>query len=160
MQVSDIQTFYAVNFDNLVKRTYNRCGNFHDAEDIVQTAFERALKYCESCNIDLERWISVIVSNVYKKYENDRRLGPVTKPLEEHLDDIEPIIPNDVHPIIKNDVKRMVEKEPEPARTVLRLHLDWGCTNGEIASLMEGLTYRKVNDIIKNFRRKVLKRYE
>ena len=158
--VSDIQTFYAVNFDKLVKRINSRCGNYHDAEDIVQTAFERALKYVESCDTDLERWFSVILSNVLKKHQAVIRLGPVTKPLEEHLEDIEPIIPDDIRPIIKREVRLMVDDEPEPNKTVLRLHLDFSYTNGEIQKLVEGLTYRSINGIINNFRVKVVKRYK
>lgn len=159
MEIDKLTTFYAENFDKLVKRTNSRCGNFHNAEDIVQTAFERALKYSKACNSDVEKWFSVILSNVFKDYQNTIKLGPVTKPLEDHLDDIEPIIPDNIGPIIKREVSEMVELELEPSKTVLKLHLDFGYTNGEIKDLMSGLTYRKVNNIIQIFRRKVIKRY-
>jgi len=160
MMVSDIQTFYAVSFDKLVKRVNSRCGNFHDAEDIVQTAFERALKYVRACNGDIEKWFSGILNNVLRDYQAVIKLGPVTKPLEEHLDDLEPIIPDDIRPIIKQEVKLMVDSEPEPNRTILRLHLDFGFTNGEIKNLTNGLTYGQIHGTIQNFRRKVIKRYE
>jgi len=160
MRVVELQEFYAANFDNLVKKTSNRCGNFHDAEDIVQTAFERAVKYIESCQGNVDRWFSVILSNVFKKYQNDIRLGPVTKPLEDHIDDLEPVIPDNINPILRKEIFRMVDLEPETHRVVLRLHLDFGFTIGEIKELTQGLTYSKIHDIISNFRRKVLKRYQ
>jgi len=161
MRADDLQKFYAENFDNLVKKMSNRCGNYHDAEDIVQTAFERAVKYADSCSGELvDRWFSVILSNVFKKYQKDLKLGPVTKPLDDHLDVLEPILPEDIHPIVRKEVRLMVDLEPEPNKSVLRLQLDFGLTIGEIKELTQGLTYAKIHDIIGNFRRKVLKRYQ
>lgn len=160
MTAVNLNEYYADNFDRLVKRTSQRCGNFHDAEDIVQTAFERAWKYIRSCNGDIERWFSGILNNVFKDYQSVIRLGPVTRPLEEHLEDIEPIIPDDIRPIIKREVRQMVELESEPTKTIMKLHLDFGYTQGEINSIVQGLTVVKINSIIKNFRLKVLKRYE
>jgi len=159
---SELECFYYENYDSLVKRTSSRCGSPFDAEDIVQTAFEKALRYWKTYTegTHLDRWFSVILNNTLRDHQNAVRMGPVTKPLEEHLDDIEPIIPNDVLPVIRQDIKNMAKAEAEPTRTVLRLHLDFGFTCGEINDLMQGLTYRKINDMIKVFQRKVIKRYE
>lgn len=157
---ADIQVFYAANFDKLVKRANSRCGNFHDAEDIVQTAFERSLKYVRACNGDIDKWFSGILNNAIRDHQNMIKLGPVTKPLEEHMEDIEPIIPDDIRPIVKKEIRLMVEDELEPSKTVLRLHLDFGLTNGEIKRVVEDLTYKRIDNIIQAFRLKVIKRYK
>lgn len=158
----ELETFYAENFGQLVKRTASRCGSPFDAEDIVQTAFEKALKYGATYTegTHLDRWFSVILNNTLRDHQSAIRLGPVTKPLEEHLDDIEPIIPNDILPVVREDIWRMAKQEGEPNATVLRLHLGFGFTCGEINDLVEGLTYRKINGIIWNFQQKVIKRYQ
>lgn len=160
MNQAELAEFYSANFDKLVKQASNRCGNFHDGEDIVQTAFERAVKYAHSCDGDVGRWFSGILRNCLKAHLNMVRLGPVTKPLEEHFDDIEPVIPDDIRNYVKFEVSEMVRAESEPRKTVLRLHLDFGLTNGEIVELVGGMTYRKVNNIIQAFRQRVLKRYK
>ena len=38
-----IEDYYAKNWNRLVKSYTSRCGNPHDAEDVVQEAFTRAL---------------------------------------------------------------------------------------------------------------------
>jgi len=159
LERSEIECFYFENYDQLVKRMSSRCGSPFDAEDIVQTAFERALKYAHSCNGSMDRWFQTILSNVLKAHQNAVRLGPVTKPIEEHLDDIEPIIWDGVGELTKHEVRVMAGKEDILTREVLRLHLDFGMGCGEIIENISGLTYRKTNNLINAFRLKVLKRY-
>jgi|SRR6201986_4107382 len=160
LEIVEIQNFYSENYDQLVKRMGSRCGNPSDAEDIVQTAFERAIKYRNSCNGYMEGWFSTILSNVLRDYQNTIRLGPVTKPIEESQDDLEPIIWDGVGELTKKEVRALVDEENILVRSVLRLHLDFGMNCREITENLHGMTYRQANNMINNFRMKVLKRYQ
>lgn len=152
----ELREYYSVNFDKLVKRIYRSCGNFHDAEDIVQEAFERALKYKETCK-EVDKWFNTILRNTYKDYIKRIMSWPITKPLEDSVSDLEPIITNDMQLSTISLIFKEVSKEPEPNATVLYLHINLGYTSGEISHLMENLSAKKIDNIISYFKRKLIK---
>lgn len=83
---------YQRNFDMLVKRAANRVGSFW-AEDVVQSSFERALKYLDSFNPDIkpfEAWFTTIFNNTCKDYRKINA-GHFVEVEEEHWIDEDPI---------------------------------------------------------------------
>jgi len=67
--ISLLETYYRDNRQRLVKRLTFRSGTLEDAEDIVQEAFARALKYGPKTQIgDIHRWFSLIVTNALRDH--------------------------------------------------------------------------------------------
>lgn len=75
MNVPAIEKHYILNRDRLIKRTSFRIGsNFHGAEDIVQTAYERAIRYINSFDGDVfDKWFNTILNNSLREYQNIER---------------------------------------------------------------------------------------
>lgn len=84
----NIESFYKANFDRFVKRMKNRAGNLHAAEDIVQEAFARALRYQDSYDptFPFEGWFNRILNNSLKNYKNMEKGHSCEEFDEEELD--------------------------------------------------------------------------
>src|SRR5574337_375621 len=100
---NELKEYYSANFSNMVKKIYRSCGNYHDAEDIVQAAFERALKYKETCKT-LDKWFGSILRNSYRDFLRVQKSWPVTRPIDDHVDEIEPVILNQLDPLLLNNI--------------------------------------------------------
>ena len=73
-----IEQFYKENYNILVKRIQARRMQECDAEDVVQEAFVRALKYADSFNPDFHEigaWFNTILNNSFKEYRHDNYTG-------------------------------------------------------------------------------------
>lgn len=66
--MEELEQFYRANFDRYVKQYTNRAGTKESAEDAVQEAFVRALKYWDSYDPThpLDTWFNRIISNALK----------------------------------------------------------------------------------------------
>jgi RNA polymerase sigma factor (sigma-70 family) len=71
MQVLAIENHFRENRQKLVKRMMFRSGSEEDAEDIVQEAYCRALKYIHSYNGEhLDKWFNTVLNNALREYKN------------------------------------------------------------------------------------------
>lgn len=71
MQVSDIEKHYVANRKKLVNRFRFRSGTEEDAEDIVQEAYERSLRYYKSYSgNEYDKWFNTILNNCFKEHKN------------------------------------------------------------------------------------------
>ena len=71
-----IEDYYRKNFKKLVNTVRGRAGSYHNAEDVVQEAFTRALKYHKSYNpaiTPFDAWFSRILENSLRNHAKDRR---------------------------------------------------------------------------------------
>lgn len=67
-----IHQHYLNNHQKLVKRYSFRAGGVHQAEDIVQEAYARALKYFNPDRIDdFDKWFSIILVNSFNDTMRD-----------------------------------------------------------------------------------------
>lgn len=156
--MTEIETFYRSQYGQLVKRMTWVTGSHHDAEDIVHDAFEKAMKYINSCNSDFERWFNVILSNCFKDHQNRARLAGTSKPLEECEDEIEPVFPTAYNEMLRQEIRDLANGKPEKQREVLRLTFDFGYKPSEIVILTD-LTLRQVNEHLYQFRKEVKEIY-
>jgi len=86
-----IESYYKENFDKLVIRCRGKVGVDY-AEDVVQEAFYRALRYQRSFNPERHEvgaWIARIMGNCVNNMMNERRGHPAMQPYDE-LEEEEP----------------------------------------------------------------------
>lgn len=65
-----IEKHYIHNYSRYIKRMQYRVRDLHAAEDIVQEAYYRALRYCSSFiqGTPFDHWFSRILSNTYQQH--------------------------------------------------------------------------------------------
>lgn len=159
IEVHELEVYYRANYDQLVKRLGRAVGSVMDGEDIVHDAFERALRFRESGS-NLERWFSVILSNCLKNHQARARLGGASKPIEECMEELDPVIPDDIRGITKDEIKILYKCKPEQQREMLRLTLEFGYKPSEVVTLMKDVTLRQVNNCVYAFKKEVVERYK
>lgn len=119
MHVEAIEEHFRKHYQRVLKRMTFRAGEQWTAEDIVQTAYERAIRYRESCDErGIGAWFERILTNAFNDYRND-------VPIHESL-------PNDYEEIpdecklekteIRKDVFKLIKKAEERDREILNLH--------------------------------------
>ena len=85
-----LEQFYKDNRELLLKRLYHRAGSVHNAEDILQESFLRALRYQASFNPktqELGAWFNTIMNNALKSFKRDERsMGTYVELDEEAID--------------------------------------------------------------------------
>lgn len=144
-----LEVYYRENYNTLIKRLNSRLGSMQDAEDVVQEAFYNAFKYHKSCVIDLDRWFNVILTNTRKKFESERRLGGLTKNIDDCLHELDPIISDHIGTLTKEEIKKLVLNTVGEYGEVLRLNLIFGYSPREIAIITN-----VKNQTIRNYLRK------
>lgn len=67
----DISSYYQANYKRFVKKMFFRSGTHEDAEDIVQEAFTRALRYAPKARIEhFGKWFSLVLTNALRDHMN------------------------------------------------------------------------------------------
>lgn len=149
-----IQLYYQENYKPLVKKMYSRFGSVEDAEDIVQEAFSRAIKYYPSFDPEkckqFENWFNSILKNVAKKFMNDKKLGGLSKPLDDATDEIEPVIVDYLRSVTSKELYKFIKDRSEEDRHILRLNIIYGYTPSEI-EILTPYTNRKIRDTLYKF---------
>ena len=150
---SIIEKHYKHNYKMFVKRVASRAGSFEDAEDVIQEAYYRALKFSNSFEMGLHfnHWFSRIVSNVLK----DRISERYGKGSHEELD--EERIEGDEDSAYTNKLLEVVfeeidKVENEAHREVLAFYFEYGFSLQEINELSE-LNYHNIHKIVKMFKK-------
>ncbi len=73
-----IEQYFRENYNILVKRIQARHMQLVDAEDVVQEAFVRAIKYSDSFNperLEIGAWFNTILNNAFKDYRHANFTG-------------------------------------------------------------------------------------
>lgn len=153
-----IDAYYRENYDDLVKKLTYRLGNTQNAEDAVQEAFTRAVKYYESCNVDFTRWFRVLLSNVIKDAQKDLRMAGLTKNIDDVVEELEPIIPNHVKDYFRNHVDRLSGEKKSYNKEIIRLHVLFGYTTKEVSEAL-GLSHSTVRNSLVEFTKEVKEIY-
>jgi RNA polymerase sigma factor (sigma-70 family) len=128
-----IDAYYRENYDALVKRLSYRLGTRENAEDTVQEAFTRAVKYYESCSVDFDRWFKVLLANAVKDAQGDIRTAGLTKSIDDATDELEPIIPNHIKDLFRDHMGALSKTKPSFNTEVIRLNILFGYTPREIS---------------------------
>lgn len=130
-----IKQYYKDNFDHHVKRIYARNKDIMAAEDVVQDAFERAMKFFHTFDQtkDFGGWFNTILNNAYKDAVKDKRMQGMVVEFDENLNEPVPL------PDLKEEslLQKRLEKLPNTQRQICHLYFNCGLQPREIAQIVE-----------------------
>lgn len=136
-KVGLLNTHYVENYDKLVKRLSYRAGGIHNAEDVMQEAYARALNYLDSFDPMVKgfgAWFNSVINNSLRDFKSTERIRGMARSLdkEENLADIA----QDQEIIDK--LMQEVESIPnEKSREILKMFVFLGYSAKEVARVVD-----------------------
>ena len=158
MTIPLIENHYLKNRGKLVKRMYFRTGSNAAAEDIVQTAYERAIRYSHTMKGDsFDKWFSIIIRNsLHEYYDAERGYSHWEDDDEETTDDTScPHYPARV----MAEILEMIEKRSIDQREILTFYFEQEYTAKDISQITE-YSYAQVHKTISRFRAELKNLYK
>ena len=134
-----IEEFFRDNYQVLVKRIQARRMQESDAEDVVQEAFARALKYRDSFNPDFHEigaWFNTILNNAFKDYRHANFTGDYSFCEEEH-DELDASEQGWVDANMLKKIREEVSKLPKGQASIVHLVLLSGYKYKEAAQILD-----------------------
>jgi RNA polymerase sigma-70 factor, ECF subfamily len=114
--------------------------NDHDAEDVAQEAYLRALRFFDGFRGgDVRAWLLTIVRNTYYTWLTNNRLRDLSSPLEDEEWELESKAPDPELNAIQTSERHRLEQAIEELPTEFREVL--------ILRELEGMTYKEISDI-------------
>jgi RNA polymerase sigma factor (sigma-70 family) len=142
----DLEKFYRENYKEYLKLFTKRGVQINDAEDIVQEAFFRAVKYFDKYNpalSDFKKWFGTIINNVHKDWIRESRNGGLVKSSTE--DHQEFAITEEIRDSIKKNIKYY---------DILYSYYELGYTSKEVSE-MTGYSHSHIKRIIQDFKKSI-----
>ena len=134
-----IEQFFRDNYQVLVKRIQARRMQESDAEDVVQEAFTRALKYRDSFNPDFHEigaWFNTILNNAFKDYRHANFTGDYSFCEDEH-DELDLAEQGWVDANMLKKIREEVSKLPKGQASIVHLVLLSGYKYKEAAQILD-----------------------
>jgi RNA polymerase sigma factor (sigma-70 family) len=155
-----IEKFFRDEYNTLVKRVKARRMQEADAEDVVQEAFARAIKYKDSFDPEqqeLGAWFNTILNNVFKSYRHANFTGDFsfTEEVMEEVDDADKNW-SDVN--LLNKVKEEIGKRSNEHSCVLHLNLIKGYKRKEVAQILDEKE-ENIKKIVYRFKKEMREKY-
>lgn len=155
-----IEQYYRENYGKLVKSVANRVGGMYNAEDVVQEAFFRALKYSDTYDhevSELQTWFGNILKRAMYSFKRDELQQGMVR---DGLDTEEPV--EDFRALGVSTLKEVAEEisqKKESHRVVLDLAYIKGYRPREIVEIVdEGI--RNIYTILDRFKQEMVDKYE
>ena len=152
-----IKQHYLENYDRAIKRMTFRAGGVHQAEDIVQEAYARAIKYYNAQRVEeFSKWFSMILNNAFNDYMRDE-IG-----LSYIEDDDEPLGLVDcglVNDQTRREIYEIISTKSDVQREILTMHLRHGYDPLDIANQTPH-SYANVHKVISRFRDEMKSLYQ
>ena len=139
---------YRANIDRLVVKMRRRTGCIQDAFDIVQSAYELALRYYPTMRDEFNPWFNMILCNAEKKFEKDRRAAGLTSVMRDMWGEVPP------DPFAL-EVRDHIKARPDNERNILTLHFIMGYQERAEVPDMVPETEKQVRLIIAKFKREM-----
>lgn len=152
MSTQQLTEHYNKNFKKLVKKMSFRSGTQWAAEDIVQEAYARALKYIGSFQDgkDFNNWFTTILNNSLYEHQNVERGMVVPEEVDEPLVEL----PSG----LLEDVRRLMKRESKEHQEILHLHFVLDYSAQDISKVTNN-TYANSSKVIQRFRNNVKQLY-
>lgn len=153
-----VSSLFASDYDKYVQKARNRVGDY--AEDCVQEAFCRAMKYFNAFNphkASFANWFSTILNNCINDQQRVMRLGGAS---EEATDDnVEPIEDLGVDIRTVSEVHELINSKKGLYYDILDLHFIKGYKPLEIKEVL-GANIHTIRIYLSNFNKEVRELYE
>ena len=134
-----------------------RAGSFAAGEDIVQSAYERAIRYAKAIpDEEFAKWFNTILFNVFRDYQREER-GYTTayEDEEETSDNLEcPHLPS----YIVKEVQELIKTKSVTQIEVLELFFNYEYKAKDIAKVTQH-SYVAIRKIISRFRQELRELY-
>lgn len=130
--------FYLKNQRELHKRVANRAGGAYNAEDVVQEAFARALKYWDTYdpnNKELGAWFNTILNNTLKDFKREELMYGMCIEFDENLYKGTELSLTNHHMVAK--VKGLIEAKCPHTRGILELYYLKGYKPQDIEQILD-----------------------
>ncbi len=146
-----IETHYRDNRFKLVKRMSFRAGDY--AEDVVQEAYARAIKYFSSYKPEysLDAWFSRILNNALKEHKNSEK-GFAAMSFEEEEQDGIPC--NRFAEKVVKEIYELIDTKSVVSMEVLTYHFRFGYSGKEISEISDH-SYSNCHQIINRFKQEL-----
>lgn len=157
--IETLELHYRKNFSRLVKKFSYRAGSVQNAEDVVQTAYTRALQYLSSFDegkSSLDKWFNRILNNSLKHFKNAERGAAHDEFNEENVDGYP-----DSHydKSVWREIVTEINSYSDPSKEILVLYFIHGYPPRSIVKVTND-GYKNVVTILDRFKRKMKERYE
>jgi RNA polymerase sigma-70 factor (ECF subfamily) len=151
-----IEQHYIENHQRLIKRFTFRAGTEWDAQDIVQEAYSRAIKYLSSYNGDnFDKWLNTILINTFKEHKRNET-GMSHSQLDEDL--VEGSECTFYSDQTMEEVFELINTKAVIQIEILNLHLKQGYSAIDIKKITP-YTYSNIHQIIRRFRQELRELY-
>lgn len=158
-----IEQHYRENYDALVRRIQFRVGgNIDVAEEVVQEAYTRALKYFKKFNPKkglFDQWFALILNNALNALKNEEKHRGVKFEIDddEEWDVPEELVvyPQEKEIRFRKGIAAAIWEENERDRNILTMFFFDGFKTTDISEFI-GVNHSNVRSIIKRFRDKLI----
>lgn len=152
-----IEDYYRKNYKAMIKMVRSSAGTPHNAEDVVQEAFTRALEYCKTWDpkYPFDKWFSRILQNSLRTFNKDRRAhGMVT------ADDVYELPPHEDPYYIRflKEIQEDAKQLPEDQREVINLSFFDGLGAVDI-SRITNISPGNIRTMISRYKEEVRHKY-
>ncbi|QVJ12717.1 hypothetical protein [Pseudomonas phage PSA11] len=144
--------FFKNNYNELVKRVSFRAGTPENAEDIVQEAFARALKYWNSYDPErkeLGAWFNSILNNALRDFKRDERRYGMCEEFDE--EEVDGVVLSQTESGLRKFIDRAIAERPSNVADVLHLYFILGYKPREIVEVTDA-DAAFVSRMVYNFR--------
>ena len=134
-----------------------RAGTVWAAEDVVHTAYERAIRYQKSFNQeDFGKWFNTVLNNALRDFQAEERgYTPLGEEDEEAATIDCPHFPEH----IMREIYELIDTKSVPQIEVLNLYFKQGYNAVDIANITN-YSYAKSHQIIQRFRNELKELYK
>lgn len=150
-----IREHYILNYDKSVKRMYGRTRDINNAEDIVQEAYSRALKYYDG-QPHLDAWMNTLLNNAMKDHWKSERMQGCS--VDEDDEDWEHVGMNEWAEDMWRAIRKEIAKKDSPVRDILFLYYERDYKPREINQVVEESS-GNIRIIIHRFRLEMEQKY-
>jgi RNA polymerase sigma factor (sigma-70 family) len=157
MEVFLIEEHYKKNFNRLVKKWSFRAGTVQGGEDVVQSAYERAIRYRQSCDQErFDQWFSMLLLNALRDYKNEEK---GYSPIEETDQEEETVDCTSYPNHLIKEIYELINRKSPVQTEVLMMHFKHGYSAIDI-SKQTNYSYAKCHQIIQRFRNELKELYK
>lgn len=156
MDVQDIEAHYVANRRKYLKTFTFRAGTPEAAEDIVQEAYERVLRYRHSCSPrEADKWIRTVLNNCLRDFKNQEK-GHVAEEFEEESAEGTTCPHYEEH--VMKEVYELIDTKGPIHQEILHLFFRYEYNAADISRITDH-SYSNCHKIIHRFRQELRELY-